>query len=125
MCFVLNYQAIVLEGSYWKRRIEVVIKEYHKWRIYHKKRVSRHKSSHEERSCLQSEYSCRFQMMHAALVFSAVMPSTMFIVILRSLGLVHEHFHILIIHCSYVFCLDIMKRARQIIQSDWLIAVIK
>lgn len=33
-------QAIVLEGSYWKRRIEVVIKEYHKWRIYYKKRVS-------------------------------------------------------------------------------------
>lgn len=32
-------QAIVLEGSYWKRRIEVVIKEYHKWRIYYKKRV--------------------------------------------------------------------------------------
>lgn len=35
-------QAIVLEGSYWKRRIEVVIKEYHKWRIYYKKRVSTH-----------------------------------------------------------------------------------
>ena len=33
-------QAIVLEGSYWKRRIEVVIKEYHKWRIYYKKRVT-------------------------------------------------------------------------------------
>ena len=33
-------QAIVLEGCYWKRRIEVVIKEYHKWRIYYKKRVS-------------------------------------------------------------------------------------
>lgn len=32
-------QAIVLEGSYWKQRIEVVIKEYHKWRIYYKKRV--------------------------------------------------------------------------------------
>lgn len=30
----------MLEGSYWKRRIEVVIKEYHKWRIYYKKRVS-------------------------------------------------------------------------------------
>ncbi|XP_076867795.1 carbohydrate-responsive element-binding protein isoform X2 [Brachyhypopomus gauderio] len=30
--------AIVLEGSYWKRQIEVVIKEYHKWRIYYKKR---------------------------------------------------------------------------------------
>uniref|UniRef100_A0A673BR46 MLX interacting protein like n=1 Tax=Sphaeramia orbicularis TaxID=375764 RepID=A0A673BR46_9TELE len=34
-------EAIVLEGSYWKRRIEVVIKEYHKWRIYYKKRVRR------------------------------------------------------------------------------------
>lgn len=32
-------QAIVLEGSYWKQRIEVVIREYHKWRIYYKKRV--------------------------------------------------------------------------------------
>uniref|UniRef100_H2M8P4 BHLH domain-containing protein n=1 Tax=Oryzias latipes TaxID=8090 RepID=H2M8P4_ORYLA len=31
-------EAIILEGSYWKRRIEVVIKEYHKWRIYYKKR---------------------------------------------------------------------------------------
>ncbi|KAK1787869.1 hypothetical protein P4O66_016352, partial [Electrophorus voltai] len=30
--------AIVLEGNYWKRQIEVVIKEYHKWRIYYKKR---------------------------------------------------------------------------------------
>uniref|UniRef100_A0A3B3W2L8 MLX interacting protein like n=1 Tax=Poecilia latipinna TaxID=48699 RepID=A0A3B3W2L8_9TELE len=34
-------EAIILEGSYWKRRIEVVIKEYHKWRIYYKKRVSK------------------------------------------------------------------------------------
>lgn len=40
ICFASCQQAIVLEGSYWKRRIEVVIKEYHKWRIYHKKRVS-------------------------------------------------------------------------------------
>lgn len=39
-CVYLCSQAIVLEGSYWKRRIEVVIKEYHKWRIYYKKRVS-------------------------------------------------------------------------------------
>uniref|UniRef100_A0A3Q1HF62 BHLH domain-containing protein n=1 Tax=Anabas testudineus TaxID=64144 RepID=A0A3Q1HF62_ANATE len=31
-------EAIVLEGSYWKQRIEVVIREYHKWRIYYKKR---------------------------------------------------------------------------------------
>uniref|UniRef100_A0A3Q0RZF2 MLX interacting protein like n=1 Tax=Amphilophus citrinellus TaxID=61819 RepID=A0A3Q0RZF2_AMPCI len=33
-------EAIILEGSYWKRRIEVVIREYHKWRIYYKKRVN-------------------------------------------------------------------------------------
>uniref|UniRef100_A0A8D2KSJ9 MLX interacting protein like n=1 Tax=Varanus komodoensis TaxID=61221 RepID=A0A8D2KSJ9_VARKO len=32
-------EAVVLEGNYWKRRIEVVMKEYHKWRIYHKKKV--------------------------------------------------------------------------------------
>ncbi|XP_061754246.1 carbohydrate-responsive element-binding protein-like isoform X1 [Nerophis ophidion] len=36
-------EAIVLEGSYWKRRIEVVINEYHKWRIYYKKRLQREK----------------------------------------------------------------------------------
>ncbi|CAF98521.1 unnamed protein product, partial [Tetraodon nigroviridis] len=46
-------EAIVLEGSYWKRRIEVVIKEYHKWRIYYKKRLQRKKDDilsflHEE-----------------------------------------------------------------------------
>ncbi|XP_063002886.1 carbohydrate-responsive element-binding protein [Elgaria multicarinata webbii] len=34
-------EAVVLEGSYWKRRIEVVMKEYHKWRIYYKKRLHR------------------------------------------------------------------------------------
>lgn len=34
-------KAVVLEGNYWKRRIEVVMREYHKWRIYYKKRVSR------------------------------------------------------------------------------------
>ncbi|RXN12752.1 carbohydrate-responsive element-binding -like protein [Labeo rohita] len=36
-------EAIILEGSYWKRRIEVVIKEYHKWRIYYKKRLQKNK----------------------------------------------------------------------------------
>nr|XP_057943750.1 carbohydrate-responsive element-binding protein-like isoform X2 [Doryrhamphus excisus] len=36
-------EAIVLEGSYWKRRIEVVINEYHKWRIYYKKRLRKEK----------------------------------------------------------------------------------
>ncbi|KAM9319568.1 carbohydrate-responsive element-binding protein [Gastrophryne carolinensis] len=32
-------EAVVLEGKYWKRRIEVVMREYNKWRIYHKKRL--------------------------------------------------------------------------------------
>ncbi|MEJ1272635.1 MLX interacting protein-like [Cricetulus griseus] len=32
-------EAVILEGNYWKRRIEVVMREYHKWRIYYKKRV--------------------------------------------------------------------------------------
>uniref|UniRef100_A0AAQ5YTE5 BHLH domain-containing protein n=1 Tax=Amphiprion ocellaris TaxID=80972 RepID=A0AAQ5YTE5_AMPOC len=36
-------EAIILEGSYWKRRIEVVLKEYHKWRIYYKKRLQKKK----------------------------------------------------------------------------------
>ncbi|NXL28145.1 MLXIP protein, partial [Glaucidium brasilianum] len=33
-------EAIATEGKYWKRRIEIVIREYHKWRTYFKKRVS-------------------------------------------------------------------------------------
>ncbi|NXK69818.1 MLXPL protein, partial [Sylvietta virens] len=42
-------QAIVLEGNYWKRRIEVVMREYHKWRIYYKKRLR--KSTREGDIC--------------------------------------------------------------------------
>ncbi|XP_055461722.1 carbohydrate-responsive element-binding protein isoform X2 [Psammomys obesus] len=38
-------EAVVLEGNYWKRHIEVVMREYHKWRIYYKKRLR--KSSRE------------------------------------------------------------------------------
>ncbi|XP_072209690.1 carbohydrate-responsive element-binding protein isoform X1 [Excalfactoria chinensis] len=38
-------EAVVLEGNYWKRRIEVVMREYHKWRTYYKKRLR--KSSRE------------------------------------------------------------------------------
>ncbi|XP_011482059.1 carbohydrate-responsive element-binding protein isoform X1 [Oryzias latipes] len=49
-------EAIILEGSYWKRRIEVVIKEYHKWRIYYKKRLQKKKDDilsmlHEGQIC--------------------------------------------------------------------------
>ncbi|XP_051966033.1 carbohydrate-responsive element-binding protein-like [Xyrauchen texanus] len=49
-------EAIVLEGSYWKRRIEVVIKEYHKWRIYYKKRLQKNK---DLLSMLQKRPICR------------------------------------------------------------------
>ncbi|XP_042661026.1 MLX-interacting protein isoform X2 [Tyto alba] len=36
-------EAIATEGNYWKRRIEIVIREYHKWRTYFKKRLQKHK----------------------------------------------------------------------------------
>ncbi|XP_069727319.1 MLX-interacting protein isoform X2 [Phaenicophaeus curvirostris] len=36
-------EAIATEGRYWKRRIEIVIREYHKWRTYFKKRLQKHK----------------------------------------------------------------------------------
>ncbi|XP_043924551.1 MLX-interacting protein [Protopterus annectens] len=36
-------EAIATEGKYWKRRIEVVIREYHKWRTYFKKRLQKRK----------------------------------------------------------------------------------
>uniref|UniRef100_A0A4W4HGW2 BHLH domain-containing protein n=1 Tax=Electrophorus electricus TaxID=8005 RepID=A0A4W4HGW2_ELEEL len=49
--------AIVLEGNYWKRQIEVVIKEYHKWRIYYKKR--KHK---DLMSVLQKTPICRTEL---------------------------------------------------------------
>ncbi|XP_010730812.2 MLX-interacting protein isoform X1 [Larimichthys crocea] len=36
-------EAISAEGKCWKRRIEIVIREYHKWRTYFKKRLQKHK----------------------------------------------------------------------------------
>ncbi|XP_077571219.1 MLX-interacting protein isoform X3 [Stigmatopora nigra] len=36
-------EMITTEGKCWKRRIEVVIREYHKWRTYFKKRLQKHK----------------------------------------------------------------------------------
>ncbi|KAL4646601.1 MLX-interacting protein isoform X1 [Arapaima gigas] len=36
-------QTIATDGKYWKRRIEIVIREYHKWRTYFKKRLQKHK----------------------------------------------------------------------------------
>ncbi|KAK2837218.1 hypothetical protein Q5P01_014430 [Channa striata] len=36
-------EVIATEGKCWKRRIEIVIREYHKWRTYFKKRLQKHK----------------------------------------------------------------------------------
>ncbi|XP_069470895.1 carbohydrate-responsive element-binding protein [Ambystoma mexicanum] len=48
-------EAVVLEGNYWKRRIEVVMKEYHRWRIYYKKRLrKRHKNGELSRASVDS-----------------------------------------------------------------------
>ncbi|XP_075450597.1 carbohydrate-responsive element-binding protein isoform X1 [Ascaphus truei] len=47
-------EAVVLEGNYWKRRIEVVMKEYHKWRIYYKKRL---RKPHQEGEPFQEQKS--------------------------------------------------------------------
>uniref|UniRef100_A0A8C5P6F4 MLX interacting protein like n=1 Tax=Leptobrachium leishanense TaxID=445787 RepID=A0A8C5P6F4_9ANUR len=46
-------EAVVLEGNYWKRRIEAVIKEYNKWRIYYKKRLR--KLHQEGKPCLEQK----------------------------------------------------------------------
>eukprot|EP00079_Xenopus_tropicalis_P014831 XP_004911819.1 PREDICTED: carbohydrate-responsive element-binding protein isoform X1 [Xenopus tropicalis] len=61
-------EAVVLEGNYWKRRIEAVMKEYNKWRIYYKKRLRKlhqdgNKSFNEQKSaptwrCSQVYYGC-------------------------------------------------------------------
>ncbi|XP_070760126.1 MLX-interacting protein [Enoplosus armatus] len=36
-------EAAATDGKCWKRRIEIVIREYHKWRTYFKKRLQKHK----------------------------------------------------------------------------------
>lgn len=36
-------EATTTDGKGWKRRIEIVIREYHKWRTYFKKRLQKHK----------------------------------------------------------------------------------
>ncbi|NXK49853.1 MLXPL protein, partial [Chauna torquata] len=52
-------QAVVLEGNYWKRRIEVVMREYHKWRIYYKKRLRKSSREGELSSPKQDEDAWR------------------------------------------------------------------
>nr|XP_047906054.1 carbohydrate-responsive element-binding protein isoform X5 [Anser cygnoides] len=52
-------EAVVLEGNYWKRRIEVVMREYHKWRIYYKKRLRKSSREGELSSPKQDEDAWR------------------------------------------------------------------
>uniref|UniRef100_A0A674AB95 Carbohydrate-responsive element-binding protein-like n=1 Tax=Salmo trutta TaxID=8032 RepID=A0A674AB95_SALTR len=51
---------LVLEGSYWKRRIELVIREYRKWRIYYRKRLQKNKMVFL--SMLQKGQICRAEL---------------------------------------------------------------
>nr|XP_025035837.1 carbohydrate-responsive element-binding protein-like [Pelodiscus sinensis] len=43
-------EAVIMEGKYWKRQIEVVIREYHKWRSYFCTQVQRNKDEPESLS---------------------------------------------------------------------------
>ncbi|OXB56092.1 hypothetical protein ASZ78_007946 [Callipepla squamata] len=52
-------EAVVLEGNYWKRRIEVVMREYHKWRTYYKKRLRKSSREGEFSSPKQDEDAWR------------------------------------------------------------------
>ena len=37
-CVSMCTQAVVLEGKYWKRKVEAVATEYRKWRLYYKEK---------------------------------------------------------------------------------------
>lgn len=58
-------ESVANEGRCWKRRIEIVIREYHKWRTYFKKRLQKHMDEDlssllkdpEEQFCLFGEVS--------------------------------------------------------------------
>ncbi|XP_053562296.1 carbohydrate-responsive element-binding protein [Bombina bombina] len=58
-------EAVVLEGNYWKRRIEVVMKEYHKWRIYYKKRLRKHQQGDKPFQEQMGASSCRCNDLYA------------------------------------------------------------
>nr|XP_035113796.1 MLX-interacting protein isoform X4 [Callithrix jacchus] len=55
-------EAITTEGKYWKSRIEIVIREYHKWRTYFKKRLQQHKD--EDLSSLAQDYDMLYWHKH-------------------------------------------------------------
>ncbi|KAM9117458.1 carbohydrate-responsive element-binding protein [Pangshura tecta] len=67
-------EAVVLEGNYWKRRIEVVMKEYHKWRIYYKKRLRKSSREGEISSPKQDEGLWKPSEKWCNHLFSSVVP---------------------------------------------------
>ncbi|XP_053130809.1 LOW QUALITY PROTEIN: carbohydrate-responsive element-binding protein [Hemicordylus capensis] len=67
-------EAVVLEGNYWKRRIEVVMKEYHKWRIYYKKRLRRFSREGEVQSPKPDDGNWKSTESWCEQLFSNVVP---------------------------------------------------
>ncbi|XP_068945583.1 carbohydrate-responsive element-binding protein isoform X2 [Petaurus breviceps papuanus] len=67
-------EAVVLEGNYWKRRIEVVMREYHKWRIYYKKRLRKSSREGDLLAPKQEEGGWRPPERWCEQLFSSVVP---------------------------------------------------
>ncbi|XP_056675748.1 carbohydrate-responsive element-binding protein isoform X2 [Monodelphis domestica] len=67
-------EAVVLEGNYWKRRIEVVMREYHKWRIYYKKRLRKSSREGDFLAPKQAEGGWRPPERWCEQLFSSVVP---------------------------------------------------
>ncbi|XP_041605008.1 carbohydrate-responsive element-binding protein isoform X6 [Vulpes lagopus] len=67
-------EAVVLEGNYWKRRIEVVMREYHKWRIYYKKRLRKSSREGDLLTPKQAEGDWQSPERWCEQLFSSVVP---------------------------------------------------
>ncbi|XP_045675366.1 carbohydrate-responsive element-binding protein isoform X3 [Phyllostomus hastatus] len=67
-------EAVVLEGNYWKRRIEVVMREYHKWRIYYKKRLRKSSKEGDLLAPKQTEGEWQPPERWCEQLFSSVVP---------------------------------------------------
>ncbi|XP_058424980.1 carbohydrate-responsive element-binding protein isoform X5 [Diceros bicornis minor] len=67
-------KAVVLEGNYWKRRIEVVMREYHKWRIYYKKRLRKSSREGDLLAPKQAEGGWQSPERWCEQLFSSVVP---------------------------------------------------
>ncbi|XP_006859900.1 PREDICTED: carbohydrate-responsive element-binding protein [Chrysochloris asiatica] len=67
-------EAVILEGNYWKRRIEVVMREYHKWRIYYKKRLRKSSREGDLLSTKQAQGAWQPSELWCNQLFSSVVP---------------------------------------------------